>query len=153
MREVVTMALIGTFGLAAVGCATPSSPDIYSRGDAMKAWHVSSGEVVDIKAVRIDGTQSPLGTAGGGYIGYEVGHSVGHGNGSDIAGAVGAVAGAAAGRAIERAATRQDGLQITVRLDSGDTIAIVQSADVGFSTGEHVRVLRRGNGEARVTKT
>jgi len=119
----------------------------------MKAWTVSNGEVVDIKPVMIDGTQSALGTAGGGYIGYEVGHSLGHGNGSDIAGAVGAVAGATAGRAVERTATRQDGLQITVRLDGGDTVAIVQSADVGFSAGERVRVLRRGNGEARVTKT
>ena len=147
------MMLAAAVALAAAGCATPSSPNVYSRNEAMKAWTVSNGEVVDIKPVLIDGTQSALGTAGGGYIGYEVGHSLGHGNGSDIAGAVGAVAGATAGRAVERTATRQDGLQITVRLDGGDTVAIVQSADVGFSAGERVRVLRRGNGEARVTKT
>jgi outer membrane lipoprotein SlyB len=134
------------------GCATPSSPHVYSRSDAMQAWNVSAGEVVDVQAVQIDGTYSPLGTVGGGYVGYEVGRSIGSGSGRSIAGAVGTVAGAAAGRAVETAATRQNGLQITVRLDDGDTIAIVQSADVGFSTGERVKVLRRGNGQARVTK-
>jgi len=153
MRAVVTGCLVVSIGLAAGGCATPSSPNVYSRSDAMKSWDVSTGEVVDIKSVVIDGTQSPLGTAGGGYIGYELGRTVGHGSGNDIAAAVGTVAGAAAGRAVERTATPQDGLQITVRLDNGDTIAIVQSADVGFSDGERVKVLRRGNGEARVTKS
>ena len=63
------------------------------------------------------------------------------------------IAGAAAGRALETAATRQQGIEITVRLDDGDTVAIVQSASVGFSSGERVNVLRRGNGQARVTKT
>ena len=138
--------------LGLVACATPSSTNVYSRSDAMRAWDVSAGEVVDVQAVRIDGTYGPLGTVGGGYIGYEVGRSIGSGSGRSIAGAVGTVAGAAAGRAVETAATRQSGLQITVRLDNGDTVAIVQSADVGFDTGERVKVLRRGNGQARVTK-
>jgi outer membrane lipoprotein SlyB len=119
--------------VGAAGCMTPSSPHVYSRSDAMKAWNVSDGRVVEVRPVLIDGTYGPLGTAGGGYIGYEVGRSIGSGSGRSIAGAVGTVAGAAAGRAVESAATRQNGLQITVRLDTGDTIAIVQSADVGFT--------------------
>jgi outer membrane lipoprotein SlyB len=134
-------------------CAPSLSPNVYSRSDAMKAWKVSAGEVVEVRNVLIDGTHGPIGTVGGGYIGYEVGRSIGHGSGRDIAGAVGTVAGAAAGRAVETAATRQQGLAITVRLDNGDTVAIVQSASVGFSSGERVNVLRRGNGQARVTKT
>ena len=123
-----------------------------SREDARTAWVVSEGRVVDVGAVTIEGERSVLGTAGGGYVGYEVGRSIGHGSGRDIAGAVGAVAGAAAGRAVEENVTRQDGLQITVRLDSGETIAIVQAADVAFEAGERVRVLRRQDGAARVSK-
>jgi outer membrane lipoprotein SlyB len=144
MRRKSRIVIVAGWLLGITACATPSSPDVYSRNDAMKAWSVAGGE---------DGTHSAVGTAGGGYVGYEVGRSIGHGSGRAVAGAVGTVAGAVAGRAAETAVTRQSGLQITVRLDGGETIAIVQSADVGFSTGERVKVLRRGNGQARVTKT
>jgi outer membrane lipoprotein SlyB len=134
------------------GCAPALSPNVYSAGDPMQAWKVAAGEVVEVRNVlrrhaRADGHR------GWWYIGYEVGRSIGDGSGRDIAGAVGTVAGAAAGRAVETAATRQQGIEITVRLDDGDTVAIVQSASVGFSSGERVNVLRRGNGQARVTKT
>ena len=153
MRSKSGIVIVAVWVLGITACATPSSPTVYSRSDAMKAWNVAGGEVVDIQPVQIDGTHSVVGTAGGGYVGYEVGRSIGHGSEGAIAGAVGSVAGAVAGRAVETAATRQSGLQITVRLDGGETVAIVQSADVGFSTGERVKVLRRGNGQARVTKT
>jgi outer membrane lipoprotein SlyB len=118
----------------------------------MKAWSVAHGKVVDVQSVQIEGTNTVVGTVGGGYVGYEVGRSIGHGSGSAIAGAVGSVAGAVAGRAVERAATRQQALQITVELEGGEMVAIVQADDVEFASGEHVKVLRRGNGQARVTK-
>ena len=153
MRRKSRIVTVAGLLLGIAACATPSSPNVYSRSDAMQAWNVAGGEVVDVQAVQIDGTHSVIGTAGGGYVGYEVGRSLGHGSGAAVAGAVGTVAGAVAGRAVETAATRQSGLQITVRLDGGETVAIVQSADIGFSAGERVKVLRRGNGQARVTKT
>jgi len=66
--------------------------------------------------------------------------------------AVGAGAGAAVGQPVEERVTRQSGLQITIDLDRGETIAIVQAADVAFAHGERVKVLRRGDGAARVAK-
>ena len=39
-----------------------------------------------------------------------------------------------------------------IDLDRGETIAIVQAADVAFAHGERVKVLRRGDGAARVAK-
>jgi outer membrane lipoprotein SlyB len=134
------------------GCVSPSSGQVYSRSDARTAWSVVAGRVADIKPVQIEGNRSVLGTAGGGYVGYELGRTVGSGRGRDLAGAVGAVAGAAAGQAVEERATRQNGLQITIDLDRGETIAVVQAADVAFSPGERVKVLRRGDGAARVAK-
>jgi len=77
---------------------------------------------------------------------------MGSGQGRDLAGAVGAVAGAAVGQTVEERVTRQSGLQITIDLDRGETIAIVQAADVAFAHGERVKVLRRGDGAARVAK-
>jgi outer membrane lipoprotein SlyB len=133
-------------------CTTPSSGRVYPRNEARTAWSVVEGRVSDIKPVQIEGNRSVLGTAGGGYVGYELGRVVGDGRGRDLAGAVGAVAGAAAGQAVEERATRQDALQITIDLDRGETIAVVQAADVSFAPGERVKVLRRGDGAARVAK-
>jgi len=138
---------------ALTGCASPSSGKVYSREEARTAWRVTEGQVVDVQPVLIEGQKSWLGTAGGGYIGYELGRTVGSGSGRDLAGAVGGVVGATVGQATEERVTRQDGLQIVVELDrKGETIAIVQANDVSFSPGERVRVLRRGDGAARVTK-
>ena len=53
---------------------------------------------------------------------------------------------------VEERATRQNALQITIDLDRGETIAVVQAADVAFAPGERVKVLRRGDGAARVAK-
>jgi outer membrane lipoprotein SlyB len=134
-------------------CASPSSGQVYSRAEARTAWRVSEGRVVDVQPVTIEGQKSWLGTAGGGYVGYELGRTVGSGTGRDLAGAVGGLVGATVGQATEERVTRQDGLQIVVELDrQGEAIAIVQASDVSFSPGERVRVLRRGDGAARVTK-
>jgi outer membrane lipoprotein SlyB len=133
-------------------CTTPSSGQIYSRNEARTAWTVVEGRVSDVKQVQIEGNRSVLGTAGGGYVGYELGRTLGSGRGRDLAGAVGAVAGAATGQVVEERVTRQNGLQITIDLDRGESIAVVQAADVAFATGERVKVLRRGDGAARVAK-
>jgi outer membrane lipoprotein SlyB len=57
-----------------------------------------------------------------------------------------------AGREVEKAATAENGLEISVDMDNGGTLLIVQSADVPFATGERVRVLRGRGDEARVLK-
>jgi outer membrane lipoprotein SlyB len=56
------------------------------------------------------------------------------------------------GDAIEERATREQALQITVDLDKGSTIAVVQAADQQFAVGERVKILRGERGAARVTK-
>jgi outer membrane lipoprotein SlyB len=146
----------GALALAALSllcaCATPSSGKVFSRNEARTAWMVVEGRVSDIKPVQIEGDKSVLGTAGGGYVGYELGRTIASGQSRDLAGAVGAVAGAAVGQTVEERATRQNALQITIDLDRGETIAVVQAADVGFAPGERVKVLRRGDGAARVAK-
>ena len=65
---------------------------------------------------------------------------------------MGGVAGAVAGEAIEKKITTEDGLEITVRLDSSDTIAVVQAQDVLFVPGDSVRVLFGPRGSTRVTR-
>lgn len=151
-RLTATAALGLLLGLAS-GCSLPSRGDVYSRQETRQAWDVDHGEVTDVDPVTIEGRRSALGRVGGGYVGYEVGRAVGgRGTSGDIGGAIGAVAGAVAGEAVEEGVTRQAGLQITVRLDSGRSIAVVQAADQPFAVGERVKVFSRRDGAARVAK-
>ena len=83
-------------------------------------------------------------------MGIAVGGTVGGGSGKGVARAAGAVGGAAAGGALEEKATRQMGLEITVELENGEVVAVVQAADEQFDVGDKVRVLRRPDGSARV---
>lgn len=151
MVRLVAVALIG-LAIAAGGCTLPSRGDVYSRSETRSAWNVQYGEVVDVDQVTIEGRRSEIGRVGGGLVGYQAGRTVGSGAGSRVAGAVGAVAGAVAGEAIEEGVTREKGLQITVKLDGGRTLAIVQAADQAFSVGEKVKVYSRHDGAARVAK-
>jgi outer membrane lipoprotein SlyB len=138
--------------LLTAGCARSLGGRAYDRSDARQAYVVTFGQVASVQPVRIEGEATPLGTAGGAAIGYSLGRVIGSGSTSRVAGAVGGVAGAVAGREVEKAVTAENGLEITVDMDRGGTLLIVQSADVRFVPGERVRVLRGRGDEARVLK-
>ena len=152
MRTRICLMILMTAAVVSAGCATPARGRVYSRHEARMAWDVRYGEVMAVDEAVIEGRRTPLGRIGGGWIGYEAGRTVGSGSGSRVAGAVGAVAGAVAGQAIEARATREDAWQITVELESGRTIAVVQARDESFRVGERVRVYMRRDGAARVGK-
>ena len=83
-----------------------------------------------------------VGTVGGGVVGGVLGNMVGGGRGKTLATIAGAALGAAGGYAGEKALTKQNGLEITVELENGQQLSIVQAADQQFSPGERVRELR-----------
>ncbi|MCZ8130148.1 MAG: hypothetical protein O9284_02445 [Steroidobacteraceae bacterium] len=145
-RPLVALVVALTVG----ACATASGP-VYPRHQAHSAWKVEQGRVVDVDPATIEGRRTAVGRVGGGLIGYEAGRTIGEGAGSRIAGAVGAVAGAVAGSAVEERATRQAAWAITVEIDGGRTLQVIQPDDQRFAVGERVRVYTRG-GQARVGK-
>jgi outer membrane lipoprotein SlyB len=148
-----TTCLSGLALVLAAGCANPSlSGDVYSRSDSGRAMRAHEGTVRTLRRVTIEGEPTALGTSGGGLVGYSLGRVIGSGSGSRVAGAVGGVAGAVAGQQVEKAVTTENGLEITVAMDRGDVLVIVQSDDVMFSAGEPVRVLLGRDGAARVLK-
>jgi outer membrane lipoprotein SlyB len=138
--------------LTITACAGGLGGRDYDRSDARRAYRAEAGQVVSVVPVRIEGQYTELGTVGGAAVGYSLGRIIGDGSGSRVAGAVGGVAGAVAGREIEKAATRESGLEITVDMDRGDTLVIVQSDEVVFQPGERIRVLFGRGDEARVVK-
>ncbi len=137
--------------LAGCGYGVPQ-PDVYGRHETGRVHSVVYGEVRQVRAVPIAGRQTVIGRFGGAYVGGAVGSAGGDGTGEAILSGVGAVAGAVAGEAAEEKLTRKDGLEITLMLDSGDLVTIVQEADLDFAEGERVRVLMRGNDTGRVLK-
>jgi len=132
------------------GCAGSQSGSAYSRSQTRGEMHVRMGVVESVRTVTIEGTQSGVGVVAGGVVGGIAGSNVGHGRGSTVGSVLGAVLGGVAGQAIEEKTSKKDGLEITIKLDSGQIIAVTQEADEAFRAGERVRVLS-GSGATRVS--
>jgi outer membrane lipoprotein SlyB len=132
------------------GCAAGLGGSDYSRDQARVVQQVQMGIVEAVREVNIEGTKSPVGAGAGAVVGGVAGSTVGGGRGSIVGATVGAVLGGVGGAAAEEAATRQKGVEITVKLDSGRLIAITQAADETFRVGDRVRVLT-GGGTTRVS--
>jgi len=146
--SLITALLITIFVTA---CASSNSGSVYSRDEARRVQTVKTGVVESIRMVKLEGTKSPVGTAAGAVVGGVAGSTVGDGPGQAIATVIGAVVGGIVGAVAEEGITRKDALEITVKLDSGPLLAIVQE-DNGekFSPGEKVRLLESG-GNTRVS--
>ncbi|MDK9701561.1 MAG: glycine zipper 2TM domain-containing protein [Sulfuritalea sp.] len=144
----VTLAAAATVALP--GCAGSQSGSAYSRSQTRGEMHVRMGVIESVRTVMIEGTQSGVGAAAGAVVGGVAGSDIGHGKGSTVGSVLGAVLGGVAGQAIEERTTKKDGLEITVKLDSGQIIAVTQEADEQFRAGERVRVLS-GSGATRVS--
>jgi len=138
--------------LALAGCAPTRSGDVYQRGEALRAQTVEFGIVESLRPVMIEGGQTGVGTVGGAALGGIAGSTIGGGRGS-VAGAVaGAILGGIAGSAIEKDATKANGVELTLRLDSGRIVAIVQEGSgAEFRPGDRVRVTSDGH-TTRVTR-
>jgi outer membrane lipoprotein SlyB len=122
----------------------------FTRDQARVAQDVQLGTVVSVRQVMIEGTRSGVGTVSGAALGGLAGSTIGGGRGQAAAAIGGAVLGGMAGAAAEQGVTRQPGLEITVRLDSGRMLAVTQAADMAFAPGERVRVLTGPDGTTRV---
>jgi len=125
-------------------CASGVGGGDYSRDDTRREQTVRLGVVDSVREVKIDGTRSGVGAGAGAVVGGVAGSTVGQGRGATVGAVLGSVAGGVAGQAAEQGATRQTGLEITVKLDSGRLIAVTQAADDTFKPGDRVRVLSDG---------
>ena len=134
-------------------CAqTSNTSDTYQRGQAGQVETVNPGRVTSIEAVKLEGGTG-AGTLVGALAGGLLGSQIGNGNAAHTAGAVGgAVVGGAAGSHIGQAMGSKRGLRISVKLDGGGSLAVVQEVNPReeFYVGDRVRVLGAGN-SAKVT--
>ncbi|HET6720807.1 MAG TPA: hypothetical protein VFH22_14230 [Rhodocyclaceae bacterium] len=143
--------VLSALSLLLGGCASSLTGDSYSRGEARHETTIRKGTVESVRYVKLEGTKSGVGAVTGGAVGGIAGGAAGHGRGSSIAAVLGAVTGGLIGAAAEEGVTRQQGIEITVQLDDGSLLAVVQAADEEFLPGEKIRLLRTG-GTTRVAK-
>lgn len=134
------------------GCAPKPSASTFSQSEAGTVMSVQFGTVTAIRTVEIRPGQTRLGTIAGAVIGGAAGSTIGSSTAANVAGAVGgAAAGGAAGSAVQGSA-RTRGVELTLRLDSGESVAVVQPGNPNdYRVGDRVRLI--GSAErARVTR-
>lgn len=130
------------------GCTPRVGGSDYAVSGAQGSYDVEYGTVVSFRHVRINDENSGkelIGAGRRGVLGGVLGNAIGGGSGRTIATVVGALGGAALGAAGANNIGNQTGVEVVVRLDSGRTLAVVQGADMTFTPGQHVMVMR-GNG-------
>jgi outer membrane lipoprotein SlyB len=131
--------------LTAAGCAdydtrpsgyyssTPTyapPPPVYRYGVVERIEVIPRGAGVNV-----------AGTVIGGIVGGLLGHQVGSGSGQTAATVAGAAGGALAGNAIEgRTHSPNETFRVTVRLDDGSYLPVVQDDITNLRAGDRVRV-------------
>ena len=158
MKKLIFAAL-GSIVALLSGCASPSyiaglptaSANGYAQANTQQVQQVQLGTVLAVLPVRIQPQSSGLGALGGLAAGGALGHQIGNGNGRTAATVIGAIAGSILGGRVEASATQSAGEQVTVRLQSGQVLAVTQAADVPLAVGQKVQVVGGGWGQpARV---
>ena len=134
------------FSLMLGGCMTDLTGSNYDRREARSTQTVQFGEIVEIETVKVDGSQSGIGGVAGAVAGGIGGSTIGGGNGQTLATVAGVVAGGLLGDYVERKATEDSAFNMTIRLDNGSYISVVQKPEKGgsFRVGDRVKVLSQG---------
>lgn len=151
-KKLFSLCVISCSLIALSACSSsPTSSNVYSTNQAGVMQQVEFATVLGVRNIIIEKNSTETGQTAGGIIGAVAGSEVGKGKGRIVGGVVGAVAGSAIGSVIDRKAQAQPGIELTLKMDSGRTVAIVQLAGEAFHPGEKVKVLTTSNGQARVT--
>ena len=147
MKAIVILA---TCAMLASGCAWRAGSADYRGHEVGGEQVVRFGVVESVRDVRISPRDTGVGSASGAVIGSVAGSHLGRGSGEIVGAIGGAILGGVIGQHVERDANQRAGLEVTVLLDSGRYIAVVQEPDEAFRAGDRVRVLS-GRGSTRVT--
>lgn len=145
---------VASLVVALGGCTFPSSGPMVARNQVGNVQTLDLGEVIAVRNVIVDGERTILGISGGAAIGgaatYPGGYSTASA-GEVIAQAAAATAGAIIGSAVEEAATRAKAQELTIELDNGSVVVIIQETPDGeFRQGDRVQVNHGGWGPATV---
>lgn len=132
--------------MALAACTTAQTATNYARAETRMLQQVALGELLEVRDVLLDRTQTGQGAAAGSLLGSVSAAQ----RGDATTAAVGAVIGSLLGQGIEDAVGRRKGLELLVKLDDGNLVSVTQETDgLSYVPGVRVRVLTL-NGAARV---
>ncbi len=145
--------LIAMSILTITACTTDTTGTTYSSREARQMQVVRFGTVTDARMVKLEGTKGEVGTLAGAAVGGIAASSIGGKRESAIAAVAGAVAGGVLGSMAEKKLTTQQGVELTIRLEDGSYVSVVQQADANalFTNGDRVKILSQGS-TSRVVK-
>jgi outer membrane lipoprotein SlyB len=126
------------------GCVTPEMEGDFPARELGVPEAVQFGVAYSVRPVRIDAPSTSIGAGGGALLGGLAGSAIGHGSGSAAGAVAGAILGGVAGNAIERSATQKEGEEITVQLDGGGFVSVIQADGPLIVPGERVELLTSG---------
>lgn len=150
--------LLPALAAALVAGCSSSRKSTYPVAHANVAHKLALGTVVDVRDVVIDGHSSMLGIGGGAAVGAAIGTAAmgmpedyGDYTRTGIVAAATGVVGAVAGQAIEKKLTQKHAQELTIRMESGETVIIVQERrDPPFTFQDKVQVYTTAYGNSRV---
>lgn len=137
--------LVSAVVAAMTGCTGSNiySSDTYTASQAKQVQSVSYGTIMAARPVKVQGeSDGLLGTVGGAVIGGFLGNTIGDGSGQALATAAGAVLGAAVGQGIGNQMSEYNGVELEIKQDNGNIIAVVQTIkNTQFVVGQRVRLV------------
>lgn len=155
MKNYVKLGMLLAFSVITLGGCTSPNPygDAYGSADTRKVQQVYYGTVEKVEPVTIDASTqaNTIGTVAGAAVGGILGSKVGGGSGSTIAAIGGGLLGGYAGSKTAEATAKRNGVNLTIRLEDGKIISIVQEANPNmiFQPGQAVQINMYGS-DARV---
>lgn len=151
MNGKLSAVLVGAALVAGLaGCSNqPLTGRSYSAQEARYVQTVQYGVIESVELVVIEGKKNGfVGTATGAIVGGALASNLGGGSGQDIATVLGAIAGGVLGNKVQENTSQKQGQEITILLDNGRMISVVQEVEQSgmvFQPGQRVRVLEQNN--------
>lgn len=136
MKKFLSICLMALF---LASCGVGNTNTTYSRGQIGKRGTTSTGRIVAMEVVDVEGT-SGVGTLAGGVAGAAAGSMIGGNTAVNVIGGVGgAVLGGIIGGATEKAITGGTSYEFLIQDDrTGKVISVVQSNELGLRPGDDV---------------
>lgn len=132
-------------GCVTIQTAAPAGADTYRAGEARQEMSVRRGTITQVRMVVLQEEASGVGAVAGAALGGLAANNIGKGRGRAAATVAGAVAGGLVGNAVESGSRQTQGVEYTVRLDSGREVVIVQPATQVLENGMRVRIVGSGS--------
>ncbi len=151
MRKFIFIVVLGCSTIL-VGCSNSKAPVTENKVGTLKreqVVEVQTGLVTGVKNVTVLGKRSGAGRTVGRTVGAIAGGAIGSGYGSVAGSILGSVLGGAAGSSADENLQRKPGLEIVVRLDTGQHVTVTQLAKVPFKSGDKVKLIMK-EGQAQV---